>query len=361
MEVRVHRLVQTLLQPATPPPLPGGRPQQERIVAQTQPLERDLLNLSAVAATASGIPAVMLPGDRPAVETHGLILPLNQQMTIQRGWSSQNTVVIQQQGSDIFIQRRDGRESLLQRGERLWLDHDNRAHSTVVTTTVGAVSVNRPGINDDIQVERSGDRILVDRLGAEQDMVLEQRGQRLEVGPRSNPARATVIEQTGSDWRIDRPGTAQDFTVRKQGNVFRIDRAGIENDVTVTAHARKLTVDADRGIEKDFNVYHSPDKIAIDRYGSEQDVTIRRVGNSLEIDRPGTANDVRIDRAGNELTLRYTGRRNNDDVTISGVTGAYTLQEAGLTIAVLPEALVLQSVQLDAELDLMLGAKSKAH
>jgi hypothetical protein len=361
MEVRVHRLVQTLLQPATPPIPPGGRPQQERVIAHTQPLERDLLDLSSVAATASGIPAVMLPGDRPVVETHGLLLPLNQQMTIRRGWSNQNTVVIQQQGSDIFIQRRDGRESLLQRGDNLWLDHENRSHSTVVTTTVGAVSVNRPGINDDVQVERSGERILVDRLGAEQDMVLEQRGQRLEVGPRSNPARATVIEQTGSDWRIDRPGTAQDFTVRKQNNGFRIDRAGIENDVTVTTQARKITVDADWGIEKDFHIYHTADKVHLDRYGSEQDVTIRRIGSSLEIDRPGTANDLRIDRSGSELTLRYAGRRNNEDVTISGVTGTYRIQEAGLTIAVLPEALVLQSVQLDAELDLMLGTKSKAH
>ena len=120
MQIRLHRLIHQAVKPAQQQPVMG----KEQVVPASNPLFKDKLDMSSLASVASGIPAIALLGDRPAIKTEGLIIPLSQDLKIQRGRFSRDEVDIRNWNGDIRIDRPGEHqdETIRQWGQRIDLE-----------------------------------------------------------------------------------------------------------------------------------------------------------------------------------------------------------------------------------------------
>lgn len=346
MQVQFHRLVQATLQP-TKPMLPAA---PEQITGRTPMLERDPFDLVNLTATATGIPAVHLLAEKPALQTENLLLDLTSEMAIQRGFNTAAEIRASKGRLDVDrlgVQQ----DEVMQRTERgqMQIERYGWNQDTLVTRRPQQVQLQMSLLNEEVNVSQTGDTIQLQRPGTEGDFTLTRNGGRTEIRHNWDSNRWLQIDQGDASVRIERPGFDQNIEIHQAGERIEIDRWGVDRDVVITQQRNKIAIDR-WGVAQDSSVQISPQRIALNHFDSTQNRVVRQVGNQVTIDRGNGFDNVTYTVVGKNLEIARWSRQ--PEVVISGVTGSYTLQEAGMTISVTPQGLSLKSLQLDNELDL---------
>lgn len=349
MQVQWHRVVENLLAPLRP----LAPVEREMITGVTPQLHRDKLDLANLAAMSTGIPAIHLMDEVPAVLTEGLTLPFYNEMTIRRGF--QTEAVIRSSGQRIEVDR-PGLENdkiLQHSAQRVEIDRHGWSDDATITRQNQQVQVRIPSLNRDVLVSRSGNQTRIQRQGNEGNFTITQNGQRTDIRHDWDANSQVSVDASPSQILIDRPGIDQDVRINQSPQRIEIDRWGVDRDVVVTQRGNQIEIDR-WGSHNDLSIRYSADRIEL-RHSSDsnKNSVIRRYGNQVVIDRGNSFNNVTYSHSGQELKITRWGRQS--EVVISGAVGQYNLQEAGLTIGVRPEGLVLKSIQLDHELDLSMN------